>query len=250
MRRAARDPLGQLGAPALEEHEARRGVEEAAERELEREGALVVADVVSREQRLELLLTDRGDAVGLSGASPGWRGTSRRRAAAASPLSEPVAGIAGAAGAPAGARPLTTSIAPRALEAPQRGIEGAERDPPEGAERLAQPLLQLVAVAGLLLEQPEDRQLQHVVRSRSLIPIARDARLCASIYRSDISRCSIAQPGSESNARLEPLERGAALNTLLACPGVPTTRSPDGLCCATCAAGSGAATTYAMRILS
>ena len=63
--------VGELGAAALEEREARGGVEEAAERELQREEALVVAGVVGGEQREELLLAARGDPVGLAGAAPG-----------------------------------------------------------------------------------------------------------------------------------------------------------------------------------
>ena len=49
----------------------------------------------------------------------------------------------------------------RPLQPAQRRVQRPERDAPERPQRLRQALLQVVAVARLLGEQPEDRELQH-----------------------------------------------------------------------------------------
>src|SRR5205085_65192 len=67
------------------------------------------------------------------------------------------------------------------LEPSQRRVERAVRDPPEEAQRLAQALLQLVAVERLLLEEAEDGELQHEKGLQSQV----------AIYRFDISRKTI-----------------------------------------------------------
>jgi len=87
------EAVGELGAAPGQELHARRSVEEAAERELEREEALIVAGVVGGEQLDELLVAARRDRYALRGRRPVGLGRSRMRAAAASPFSEPVGGI-------------------------------------------------------------------------------------------------------------------------------------------------------------
>src|SRR4029078_13737073 len=62
--------LGERGARALEESEPVRRAEVAAERQLQREGALVVGGL-GGEELAEQLLARRGDAVRLAGAEPG-----------------------------------------------------------------------------------------------------------------------------------------------------------------------------------
>ena len=47
------------------------------------------------------------------------------------------------------------------FEPPQRRVQRPERDAPERAERLGQPLLQVVAVQRLLGQQPENGELEH-----------------------------------------------------------------------------------------
>ena len=102
-------PLRELGAPALEEGEPVGGAEVAAERELQRERPLVVGGLVG-EQLDEQLLAGGGDAVRLAQCADPAGGRRRTRAAARSPLSEPVATI-----------PLTTvSGASAASMAPER----------------------------------------------------------------------------------------------------------------------------------
>src|SRR2546421_2756597 len=51
------------------------------------------------------------------------------------------------------------------LEPLQGRVERAVPHLPEAAQRLAEALLQLVAVHGALLEEPQDRQLEHLLRS-------------------------------------------------------------------------------------
>ena len=75
-------------------------------------------------------------------------GGRRWRAAARSPSSEPVAGIGAATGV--GVDDLDRAVA---LEPAQRRVERAVGDAPERAERLAEALLQLVAVERLLLQR-------------------------------------------------------------------------------------------------
>ena len=166
MARAAAAPrlgeaVGELGAAALEEREARRRVEVAAERELQREDALVVVAVVVGEQLEEQLLAERGDRgtpCGCGDRSARARaGAGRRRG---SPLSEPVAGIDGGAGRRS-ARPSTTSIAPDCARAgAARGRASRTRCPRGGrASRSAASSARSRGAAAP--QQPEDRQLQH-----------------------------------------------------------------------------------------
>ena len=193
----------------------------------------------------------RRPAAGGDGAE---RGPRRPR-----PSSDPVAGIAVAA-APARVGCVDDLDRAGALEPAQRRIQRAERDAPEGAEHLAQALLQLVAVEGLLLEQAEDGQLQHVAGSRSGWPVA-----STSIYRRRYIERShdmttrydgashhpmpARRPGRPPDDRVgraePPRRRFGGLPTLPPCPEAPTTRSPDGPCCAICAAACSAATTSA-----
>ena len=51
------------------------------------------------------------------------------------------------------------------LEPVERGVEGAERDAPGPAGELGHPLLQFIAVRLMLLEDPEDRYLDHEGKS-------------------------------------------------------------------------------------
>ena len=55
----------------------------------------------------------------------------------------------------------TTSTAPKALEACEGGVEGAERDVGDEAQLVAQEPADLVAVAVVLAEQAEDREVEH-----------------------------------------------------------------------------------------
>ena len=99
---------------------------------------------------------------------------------------------------PAGAASAgsAASIAPGRLEAAQRRVQRAERDAPERAERLGQPLLQLVAVKWLLGEQSENGELQHealrssevAVRAPGVDPGPLRSRYIESIYRATIAR--------------------------------------------------------------
>ena len=127
--RSRGQPLGELGAAALEEREAGGGVEVAAERELHREGALVVGALVGEElgeQRPAAV----GDAVGLAGP-PAGRARRRMRAAARSPLSEPV----GTKCPPRPGSAALVDLFDRAgpLEAAERRVQRAERDAPQRA---------------------------------------------------------------------------------------------------------------------
>ena len=89
-------------------------------------------------------------------------GRRRTRAAARSPLSEPVATNAAGRGVGRVDRLDRAGL----LEPAQRRVQRAERDAPQGTERLGQALLQLVAVKWLLREQSEDGELQHETTPR------------------------------------------------------------------------------------
>ena len=169
-RRRLGEPLGELGAAALEEREAvarRRGSRQNESFSANVRSSSASSSVSSSANSARPRVGDRGTPCGCAG--PG-RGRRRSRAAARSPSSEPV-------GTKPPARPGSLGLVDLldragALEAAQRRVERAERDAPQRAERLRQALLQLVAVERLLGEQSEDGELQHE---------------CSTIYRIDIS---------------------------------------------------------------
>ena len=78
------------------------------------------------------------------------------------------------------------------LEALERRIERAIRHLPEAPQGIGQALLQLVAVHGALLEESQDRQLEHVVRCLL------SGRYIHRIYRHDISDSWQCQPSDQS----------------------------------------------------
>ena len=124
-------------------------LEVPAERELQRERCARRRRSSSVSSSAKCARPCVGDPVRLAGPRGRARARRRCRAAARSPSSEPV-GTTGA-GRLDGFGLLDRAVA---LEAAQRGIQRAERDAPQRAERLAEALLQLVAVERLLLRRP------------------------------------------------------------------------------------------------
>ena len=188
VRRAARVPRRSARAARRRSRSSRRavGVEVAAERELQREAC-------ARRRRLSSSASSScesrasprgGDAVGLAGAAGRLGAAGAARAAARSPV-ERAGGRDRRRRAAARARRL--SMRAVALEAAQRRVERAVGDAPERAERLAEALLQLVAVERLLLEQSEDGELEHVGLLVSMASV-RDVRYIAPIYRGEYTR--------------------------------------------------------------
>ena len=153
----------------------RVGIEVAAERELQREGALVVAGVSSSSSScVEAGVAALGDAVGLPGAAArpcGAPAQARRREVAVE--------RAGGGDRRAPAVPGSTiSIAPSRSSRRSAGIQRAVGDAPQRAERLAEALLQLVAVERLLLQR---------VRGWRGRACGSDSGSMVAIYRVDIS---------------------------------------------------------------
>src|SRR5581483_1819061 len=82
-----------------------------------------------------------------------------------------------------------------ALEPPDGRVERAVGDAPESAERVGQPLGELVAVHGPLLQQAEDRELEHPVRSLRVA-----SRYIDRLYRPDISNHYVVTASTRSGA--------------------------------------------------
>ena len=135
----------------------------AAERDPQGEGAVVGDGCGSVEQRDEVRLAPSGDAVDLLAPSaPGRRRCARARNAASSPASEPLIGT-GRTGAGVGLDGLDQA---GPLEAGERRIQRPERHRAgPRAGQLGEPLAQLVAVEVLLLEEPEDGEVDHQAAS-------------------------------------------------------------------------------------
>ena len=151
----------QLVPPALEELQPGRRFEVAAEGELEGEGPVLVGarGRVGPEQLVEQGLAGGGDAVGLPGAAAagaGAGGAGRRR-----PRRRSSRWPGWGSPRPGGGRRVDDLDGAHPLQPGQGRIERPVRHAPDVAEGVVEPLLQLVAVEGELLQEPQDRQFQH-----------------------------------------------------------------------------------------
>src|SRR5439155_10123023 len=89
------------------------------------------------------------------------------------------------------------------LEPPKGRVERAVGNHPEAPQRVGQVLLELVAVHRALLQEPQDGQFEHGVRSFPRVVVVSASadmasRYISSIYRDDISRGTERQPAAPS----------------------------------------------------
>src|SRR4029450_12021381 len=170
--RSVRGPtaLGQLGCemgpPPLAEAEPGDGFEEAAERDLHVEGA-VVGGVSVDEELAQAGLALVGDAVDLAVtflvAAAGLR-LARRRFALVTQGRQLTADSAGHRADGPGPGVINRADGAGQLEPVERWVEGAERDAAGPASERGNLLFQFIAVRLVLFEDPEDRHLDHEVR--------------------------------------------------------------------------------------
>ena len=153
------------------------GGQVAGERQPQVEHPIVVARLaLGRQQLLEEGLTPVGDAVHLlapaAAGSAGLAGPEDGQLAAERPghRDRTAAGLATAS---------TALTAPARSRRPRAGYREPKETPLPKPERVGQPLLQLVAVQVLFLQQSQDGQFEHdVLQARLIAP---------SMYRFDIS---------------------------------------------------------------
>ena len=143
------------------------GFEEAAERDLHVEGA-VVGGVSVDQELAQAGLALVGDAVDLAVtllvAAAGLR-LARRRFALVAQGRQLTADGAGHRADEPGPGVINQADGAGQLEPVERRVEGAERDAAGPASELGHPLLQFIAVRLVLLEDPEDRHLDHEGKS-------------------------------------------------------------------------------------
>jgi hypothetical protein len=214
---------GEVGPPPLEEAEPGDGFEEAAERDLHVEGA-VVGGVRIDEQLAQAGLALVGDAVDLAFAllvaAAGLR-LARRRFALV-PQDRPLtADGAGHRAEEPGPGVINRADGAGQLEPVERGVEGAERDAPGPAGELGHPLLQFIAVRLMLLEDPKDRHLDH--EGKSIDSIYRAATIGS--HHVDV-RTTSGQRGSVVGVRRCPLCRALIRSTARAARVARDVRRP------------------------